>query len=70
MSTPVDLGAMLSNVFNALISAFTTIVNVIAENAGTIVSILVAVGVVGLAFYLVRRFGRSITGWFRRLIPF
>ncbi|RLF17388.1 MAG: hypothetical protein DRZ82_09840 [Thermoprotei archaeon] len=61
---------MLSGVFTAIVNAFNTIVSVLSENLPTIVTLVVAVGVAGLAFYLVRRFGRSITGWFRRLIPF
>ena len=70
MSSQVDLGAMLSAVFNALVSAFNAIIGVLVQNMPTIVTILLAVGIAGLAFYLVRRFGRSIIGWFRRIIPF
>jgi len=70
MSSQPDLGAMLSAVFNALVSAFNAIIGVLVENMPTVVTILLAVGIAGLAFYLVRRFSRAVTGWFRRLIPF
>jgi len=70
MSSQVDLGAMLSAVFNALVSAFNAIIGVLVQNMPTIVTILLAIGIAGLAFYLVRRFGRSIVGWFRRILPF
>ena len=61
---------MLSAVFNALVSAFNAIIGVLVQNMPTIVTILLAIGIAGLAFYLVRRFGRSIVGWFRRILPF
>ena len=70
MSSQPDLGAMLSNVFSALVNAFSAVVNVIVENLPTIITVLVAVGVAGLAIHLTRRFGRAFVGWFRGLLPF
>jgi len=40
------------------------------ENLPTIITVLVAVGVAGLAIHLTRRFGRAFVGWFRGLLPF
>jgi len=66
----VDVGAILSGVFSALVNAFNALINFFANNVGTIVTIVLIAGIVGLSFYMVRRFGRNIVGWFRRLIPF
>jgi len=70
MSTPIDVGAILSSAITALINAITSVVNVLAENIGAVVSLAILGAIVGGVFYLVKRFGRSITGWFRGFLGF
>ena len=65
MSTPIDVGAIITNALNALVNAITGIVNALAEHMGTFVSLAILGGIVGGVFYAVRRWGRSIFGWLR-----
>ena len=70
MSTPIDVGAILSSAISALLDAISAVVNVLAQNIGAIVSLAVLGAIVGGVFYLVRRFGRSIAGWVRGFFGF
>ena len=70
MSTPISIGDILSSVLTAITDALNTVISVITQNMSTFISIGIAVGLAGMAFALVRKFGRSITGWFRGLLRF
>jgi uncharacterized membrane-anchored protein len=70
MSTPADLGTILSNIVSALQTAVQTVINVVSANIGTIMTLAITVALVGGAFYLVRRYMGAITGWFRGLFRF
>jgi uncharacterized membrane-anchored protein len=70
MSTPVDLGSILAGIVSALQNAVQTVINVISANIGTIMTLTLTIALVGGAFYLVRRYMGSITGWFRGLFRF
>jgi uncharacterized membrane-anchored protein len=70
MSTPVDLGSILSSIVSALQTALQTVINVVTANMGTLMTLGLTVVLVGGAFYMVRRYLRNITGWFRGLFAF
>jgi len=70
MSTPVDIGTLLGNVLSAIADAFNTVVSVISENIGTIVSLALLGGIVALAVKLVGRYTREFSGMFRAILPF
>ena len=70
MSTPADLGTILSSIISALQTAVQTVINVVSANIGTIMTLALTVALVGGAFYLVRRYFGAITGWFRGLFRF
>lgn len=70
MSTPVDIGTVVSNLLNAVVSAFQDLINIVSENLGTIVSLALVGGIIGATVYIVRRFGGSLAGMFRGLFRF
>jgi hypothetical protein len=70
MSTPFDLGTILSSIVSALQTAIQTVINVVSANMGTIITLGITVMLVSGAFLLVRRYFRNITGWFRGLFGF
>lgn len=70
MSTPVDIGAMLSSVLSAIVDAFNTVVNVLSENIGTIVTLALVGGIVALSVKLVGKYAKEFAGMFRAILPF
>jgi len=70
MSTPLDLGGILSAILSALTTAINTVINVISANMGTIVTLGLTVALVAGAFFLVRRYFGQLTGWFRGFFRF
>jgi predicted amidohydrolase len=70
MSTPFDLGTILSSIVSALQTALQTVINVVTANMDTIITLGITVMLVGGAFTLVRKYFRNITSWFRGLFTF
>jgi len=70
MSTPISIGEIFGNVLSAIVDALNTVVNVIVANLPTIMEISLVVGLVGSAFYLIRRSIGALTGWVRGFLRF
>ncbi len=68
MATPtVDLGALINTVVNTLVTIFQTIINVIAENASAIATLIVVGGIAYLVYRYGRRYLSGLIEWFRGL---
>ncbi|MEM1725285.1 MAG: hypothetical protein QXW71_05925 [Thermoplasmata archaeon] len=65
-----DLGTLLTGVFNAIVEAFNAVVNFFSQNAATIIQIVMLVSFIGIAFSIVKKFGRNITNMVRGILPF
>ena len=70
MSTPTDLSAVFGQLLNAIVNAFSTLVQIISDNMPTLVELGLIAGLVGGVAALTTRYVRSFSDVFRRVLPF